>query len=122
MIGFLAALCIVLALFLGRREVASYREQNAENAATDLFLYTRGRLRLRLTGVGALVAVAVTLMVWELLPPASPSQLSAYVWALTGAFLVLAGVGIADVILSARTANPSDLTRQGDWRGRKRSR
>jgi len=100
-----------LAYGLGRREWRHYKA--SDEIGTDLFVYSRGRLWRRMTGVGMLVALGLTLAALGLFPARSPQGLSIYMAVLITEVLVLLLLPLFDLWETARTARPHDLTRQG---------
>jgi hypothetical protein len=110
----------VLAFMLGRRELALYRE--GDEFGSDLFVYSKGRLWRRMTGIGVLVALALTLVALEFLPFRSGPALSIYVALLVTEVAALVVLPLIDLWETAKTADSADLTRQGDPDRRTRSR
>lgn len=116
----LPAALVVLAAVVARREWRQYRSATA--IGSDLFRYSRGRLVRRMTGVGVLVALAMTLAALGWVRPRTASGLSALLGALLVEVALLVALPILDLWETARTARPEDLTRQADWHGRVRTR
>ncbi len=109
-----------LSVMLVRREFELYRVQ--EDFGTDLFLYTKGRLIRRLTGVVVIVALGATLMAMELYPAGSGAGASIYLALLLSEMLALVVIPLLDMWETTRTANSIDPTRLGGPGPRKRSR
>jgi hypothetical protein len=105
---------IALAVALARRELRHFRE--AAEVGTDVFLYTRGRLWRRMTGIAILVALAATLALFGAWPPRTPRGLSIYMALLVSEALALVALPLFDLWETARTARPEDLRRQGGRR------
>lgn len=110
----------VLAFIMGRRELALYRA--GDEFGSDLFVYSKGRLVRRMTGIGVLVALALTLVALEFLPFRSGSALTIYMALLVTEVAALVVLPLIDLWETAKTADSSDLTRQGDPDRRTRSR
>jgi hypothetical protein len=100
----LPSLLIGLAYGLGRREWKQYRA--AAEIGSDLFVYTRGRLIRRMTGVGMLAALGVTLAMFGLAPPRSPAAASLYLGLFVGETIALLVLPIVDLVETGRTARP----------------
>ena len=100
-----------LAFGLARREWRHYRAD--DDIGTDLFVYSRGRLARRMTGVALLVVLGATLAALGLFPARTPRGLSIYMALLIAEVLVLIVLPLIDLWETARTARPHDLTRQG---------
>jgi hypothetical protein len=98
------SLLVGLACALGRREWKQYRA--AAEIGSDLFVYTRGRLIRRMTGVALLVALAVTLALFGALPPRTPAGASVYLGVMLGEVVLLIVLPIVDLVETARTARP----------------
>lgn len=100
----LPALCVGGAVLIWRRERASFAAYQAEPAERDLplFVYSRVRLRRRLTGACVLAAVGLTLLAWDLVRPETPTRATLVVVALILEVLLLVFVAIADLIETAR--------------------
>jgi hypothetical protein len=111
-----------LGAFLARREWKQYRV--AEDIGSDLFVYSRGRLIRRMTGVAMLLALGTTLAALGLFPARTASGASIYMALLISEVLVLLVLPLFDLWETARTARPHDLTKQGGPppKTRKRSR
>jgi hypothetical protein len=103
--------CILCALawWLGRRELHLYQVSTNAGAADgdgdDLFVYSRGRLRRRMIGLGALAAIGLTLAVLEL-GATSPEIVMTCGALLATELVVLLVVPILDMRETARTAQP----------------
>jgi hypothetical protein len=102
---------LLLAIGLARREWRLYRTTN--DMGSDLFLYTRGRLARRMGGVLVLAALAATFAALGLRPARNAHEASAYLGLIMGELLLLIGMSVWDLIETARSAKPEDLTRQG---------
>lgn len=100
----LPILLVTVAVSLGRREWRQYKA--AAEIGSDLFVYTRGRLARRMTGVGFLVALAVTLALFGLIPPRTPGAASLWLAAILGEVLALIVLPIFDLLETNRTARP----------------
>lgn len=110
----------VLAIWLGRRELRVYRESN--DFGSDLFVYTKGRLWRRMTGVVLLGLTGATLAALELFPAQTVSGVSVYLALLCAEVMGLLVLPLVDLWETGRGADPADLTRQGDPDRRTRSR
>jgi hypothetical protein len=109
---FLPAFLIGLAYVLGRRELRQYRLSGS--IGSDLFVYSRGRLIRRLTGVGMLVALAVTLALLGFLRPAAPRGASLWLAVILGEVIAILLLPIFDLIETARSARPGKGIRARD--------
>lgn len=112
-------LCAI-AWFLGRRELALYRE--ADEYGHDLFVYSKGRLYRRMTGVAVLVLLGGTLLAMEMFPASSGRGISIYLALILTEVAALVVLPLLDLRETARTAVPEDLTRQAETDRRTRSR
>jgi hypothetical protein len=111
---------LALAVLLARREWRQYR--GATDIGSDLFVYSRGRLVRRMTGVGLLVALGMTLAALGVFPARTASGLSIYLALLISEVLVLLLLPFLDLWETSRTAKLHDLRRQGGEPIRTRSR
>ena len=111
----LAAGLIAIATLLGSREVKAYRYHRSAtyNDGTDLFVYTKGRFLARLGGVCCGGGFGVALVGWELLPPRSPEGLSVYLAVFGTLIIGLFVTVISDFMITAKTARPAQVKRQG---------
>ena len=107
----LPAVLVGLAFLIARREWKQYRA--AEDIGSDLFVYSRGRLLRRMTGVAMLVALGTTLAALGWLPARTASGASIYMALLFSEVLVLLVLALLDLWETARSARPHDLTKQG---------
>ena len=107
---------VIVSLLLGLREQSLYTTQRDGlwKDGTDLFLYTKGRFRVRLFGLGTASVLGIALFAWDLWPPVEPSGLMAYVIVFSVSSLALIITVVADLVITARTARPDELMRQGD--------
>ncbi len=105
-----------LAWALGRRELRQFR--HAEDIGHDVFVYSRGRLWRRMTGVAAIAVLGVTLAALGFFPASTPRGASIYMALLVAEVLVLLLLPLVDLWETARTAKPGDLTRQAGHRMR----
>lgn len=99
-----------LAFLLARRELKQYK--TADEIGSDLFVYSRGRLIRRMTGVVMLVALGTTLAALGVFPASTASGASIYMGLLISEVLILLVLPLLDLWETARTARPHDLTRQ----------
>ncbi len=79
---------------------------------TDLFAYSKHRAMCRLLGVGVLSTLGGTLLLFELLPPSTPTMGWLYIAGLFLQVLLLLAIGVIDMWETAKTANPADQSRQ----------
>jgi hypothetical protein len=93
-----------LAVLFGRRELRLYRA--ARDGDSDLFVYSRGRLWRRLTGLAVLVSTGVTLAAMEFLPASTARGASIYLALIAAQVVALFVLPIVDLIETARTARP----------------
>lgn len=100
-----------LALFVGRREWRHYKTPT--DIGSDLFIYSKGRLWRRMTGVALLAALGTTLAALGVFPARTAAGVSIYMALLISEVLVLLVLPFFDLWETARTARPHDLTRQG---------
>lgn len=112
----LGILLLIVAALLGLRERALYSAQSEGvwTHGTDLFVYTKGRFGVRCAGLFTAAILGAALVGWELWPPVTPGGLMLYVAVFGTASLGLIATVIIDIVMTARTARPEDLTRQGD--------
>ena len=115
----IALALMAIAVVICRHELAAYRD--SKELGSDLFVYSRGRLWRRLTGVGFLLATAVTLAAFELFPAQTTWGASLYVALLTTEVVTLLVLPVLDLWETGRTARPEDLTRQADPDRQKRT-
>jgi hypothetical protein len=109
-----------IAWMIGRREMMLY--QAAHDHGDDLFVYTKGRLYRRMTGVGVLVALGLTLLLMELWPASSGRGISLYFAIIMTEVAALIALPILDLRETSRTARPEDLKRRAETDRQKRSR
>jgi hypothetical protein len=109
-----AIVLLLVAGYLGQRELAEYRSYRRAQAAdeTDLFVYNSARLWVRGSGVAMCFGLAIALLGWELYPPASASGLTIYLAVFATLTLGLVIAVIIDLITTARTARPGQLPRK----------
>jgi len=123
--GYLVGLALpvvlcTLAFLMGRHELRLYR--NSRESGWDLFAYSKGRLWRRMTGVGLLAGVGLTLAALEVLPASTSWGASLYLALLCTEVLGLLVLPLVDLWETSRTAKPKDLMRQADPDRRTRSR
>ena len=99
-----------LAYVLARREWRQY--QAAAEIGRDLFVYSKGRLIRRMTGVVLLVALGTTLAALGLFPARTATGASIDMALLISEVRVLLVLPVIDLWETARSARPEDLTRQ----------
>ncbi len=106
---------LIVTVLLALREQSLYTTQRDGlwKDGTDLFVYSKGRLAIRITGLVMTAALGLGLIAWELWPPATPSALAAYVVLFGTSSLGLVAVVVGDLVVTARTAKPENLKRQG---------
>ena len=107
------SLILGCAYALGRRELRLYRTSHKKNDQ-DVFVYTRGRLSRRMTGVSILVSLALTLCALGFFPPSTPRGATTYIWLFVADLAALFVVPIWDLWETARTARPGKGLRFGD--------
>ncbi len=100
-----------LAWTLGRRELALYGRRDSEEA--DVFVYTRGRLVRRLTGVGLLVGLGAAFAALGFFPPTTPGEANVYLGVFAGGVILLIVLPVWDLVETARTAKPGKGIRHG---------
>ena len=110
----------LLALGLARRELGLYRD--SDEFGSDLFVYSKGRLVRRMTGIGVLVALGATLASLEFLPFRSSTALTIYIVLLVTEVAALVVLPLIDLWETAKTAQPGNLKRQAGPGQRTRSR
>jgi hypothetical protein len=99
-------------VFIGLREWQQYKA--SAEVGHDLFVYSRGRLARRLSGVATLLALAATLFAFGAFPANNPRGASVYLALMIGEVAVLLILPVLDLWETARTARPEELDRQAD--------
>lgn len=102
----LPAFILGLAYTLARRELKLYRV--AGELGSGLFVYSRGRLVRRLTGIAILVALGLTFAALGIIPPRSAGAANAYLAAILGELGALFVLPIWDLVETARTGRRRD--------------
>ena len=110
----------LVAIALARRELGLYRDSH--EFGSDLFVYSKGRLVRRMTGIGVLVALGATLVSLEFLPFRSSAALSIYMALLVTEVAALIVLPLIDLWETSKTAQPGNLKRQAGPGPRTRSR
>jgi hypothetical protein len=100
-----------VALLLLRRELELFRGARRGDGDRDLFVYSTGRFVRRLTGIAALLALALTLAGLGLVPPRNAAQAQVYLGLITTELVALVVVPLWDLVETARTARPGDRSR-----------
>ncbi|MBT8495327.1 MAG: hypothetical protein KJO07_19930 [Deltaproteobacteria bacterium] len=111
-----AIVLLLVAGYLGHRELGSYRSYRRAKAndETDLFVYSKRRLGLRSSGVAMTFGLGIALLGWELYPPQSADGLSIYLALFATLTLGLVVVVVTDLVLTSKTARPGQLRRRID--------
>ena len=109
-----AIVLLLVAGYLGQRELTSYRRyrQAKANDETDFFVYSKSRLGLRGSGVAMTFAMGIALLGWEWYPPQSANGLSIYLAVFATLTLGLVIVVVSDLVLTSKTARPGQLRRR----------
>jgi len=107
---------LIVVVLLGLREQSLYTTQRDGlwKDGTDLFVYSKGRFVVRLMGLAMTMVLGVALFCWDLWPPLTPSSLATYVVVFGVSSIGLVVIVVLDLVITARTAKPENLKRQGD--------